>query len=486
MPGTRMPRAQPRGAMGVRPRFAWWVGAVVLLAFLVREYFVLATIVDIPIRGDIREYVVYALNLYQHGIFSSATPQAGMPAPDAFRSPGYPWLLALCMFLRPQADGWYALALQMQVVLGTATVWLTMLLARRWLSAGWALAAGLLLALWPHHVAATGALLSEVVFGFALMASLYCFAMAMESRRRVFLVLSALAFGYAYLVNPLIALFPPALALLAWRVKGRGAALVFIAIFLAPVLAFGLRNARLDQGDATAAHRQGRAAINFVQGSWPDYHWAWQMQRFQDPGAVAVMQRIGQETTTLAGDPALGFADIAKRLSANPGRYAAWYLWQKPWLLWSWDIQLGPGDVYVLDVRNSPLQTHPLLRWSSTALRLLNPLLSVLALGGMLALLAGGLRRPSRVPAAALATAATALYLTAVHVVFQAEPRYANAYRGIEILLVVTALKWLADACLLWTARRKPPLARPGAALPHPPAASDGRSLPPRPANPVS
>ena len=456
MPATRMPRAQPRGAMGVRPRFALWVGAVVLLAFLVREYFVLATIVDIPIRGDVREYVVYALNLYQHGTFSSATPQAGMPAPDAFRSPGYPWLLALCMFLRPQADGWYALALQMQVVLGTATVWLTMLLARRWLSAGWALAAGLLLALWPHHVAATGALLSEVVFGFTLMASLYCFAMAMESRRRVLLVLSALAFGYAYLVNPLIALFPPVLALLAWREKGRAAALLFIGIFLVPVLAFGLRNARLDIDDAAAGHRDGRAAINFVQGSWPEYHWAWQMQRFQDPGAIAVMRQIGQETTTLTGHPALGFADIARRLCANPGRYAAWYLWQKPWLLWSWEIQLGPGDVYVLDVRNSPLRTHALLRGTSTALRLLNPLLSLLALGGLVAVLAGGLRRRARLSAAALATAAAALYLTAVHVVFQAEPRYANAYRGIEILLVVTALKSLLDAWLQRQARMKP------------------------------
>jgi hypothetical protein len=455
MPGTQMPRAQPRGFLGVRPRFAFWVGAVVLLALLVREYFVLATIVDIPIRGDIREYVIYALNLYQHGTFSSATPETGMPAPDAFRSPGYPWLLTLCMFLRPQGDGWYALALQMQVALGTATVWLTMLLARRWLGVGWSIAAGVLLAIWPHHVAATGALLSEVLFGFTLMASLYCFAAAMESRRRIFLVLSALAFGYAYLVNPLIALFPPVVALLAWREQGRGAALLFIGIFLVPVLAFGLRNAQLDQGDAVAGHRAGRAAINFVQGSWPEYHWAWQMQRFQEPGAIAVMQQIGQETTALTEHPALGFASIANRLNANPGRYAVWYLWQKPWLLWNWEIQLGPGDVYVLDVRNSPLRTHALLRWTSATLRFLNPLLSVLALGGLMAMLAGGLRHKARVPAAALVTAATALYLTAVHVVFQAEPRYANAYRGIEMLLVVTALDWLLGACGRWTARMK-------------------------------
>jgi hypothetical protein len=453
MSGLQAPRARPREFLGVRLGFTFWVSAVVLLAFLIREYFILATIVDIPIRGDIRDYVIYALNLYHHGVFSIATPETGLPPPDAYRSPGYPWLLALCMYLRPQGDGWYALALQMQVVLGTATVWLTTLLARRWLNPGWAIAAGLLLAIWPHHVAATGALLSEVVFGFTLIAGLYCFAAAMDSRRHVFLILAALAFGYAYLVNPLIALFPPVAALLAWREKGRGAALLFIGVFLAPVLAFGLRNAQLDQDDAAAGHRAGRAAINFVQGSWPEYHWAWQMQRFQEPGAIAVMQQIGQETTALTEHPALGFANIAKRLYTNPGRYAAWYLWQKPWLLWNWEIQLGPGDVYVLEVRNSPLETHQLLRWCSTALRYLNPLLSLLALCGVVATLAGGLRHKPWAPPAALATALIALYLTAVHTVFQAEPRYANAYRGIEILLVITTLKYLSDKYWHWKAQ---------------------------------
>jgi hypothetical protein len=449
MSGLQAPRARPREFLGVRPGFAFWVGAVVLLAFLIREYFVLATIVDIPIRGDIRDYVIYALNLYHHGVFSIGTPETGMPSPDAYRSPGYPWLLALCMFLRPEGDGWYALALQMQVVLGSATVWLTMLLARRWLNPGWAIAAGLLLAVWPHHVAATGALLSEVVFGFTLMAGLYCFAAFMDSRRKAFLIFAALAFGYAWLVNPLIALFPPVLALLVWRQKSHRAALLFTGIFLVPVLAFGLRNASLDKV-ASAEEHQGRAAINFVQGSWPDYHWAWQVQRFGNPDAIATMQQINDETAALSENPKAGLSRIGKRLVADPGYYAAWYLWQKPWLLWSWEIQLGPGDVYVLEVKNSPLETHPLLRWCSIALRYLNPLLSLLALCGVVAILAGGLRRKPWAPPGALATGLIALYLTAVHAVFQAEPRYANAYRGIEILLVITTLKWLFDICFHW------------------------------------
>lgn len=440
MPDSQISRAEAREFLGVRPRFALCVGAVVLLAFLIREYFVLVTVVEIPIRGDTREYLVYAWNLYHHGIFSSASPAASIPIPDAYRFPGYPWLLALSIWLSPHGNGWYQLALQMQVVLGTATIWLTMLLARRWLNLGWAIASGVLLAVWPHHVAATGALLSEVLFGFTLMVGLYYFARAIESRHHGLLALASLAFGYAYLVNPLIALYPPLLALLIWREKARKASLFFVGVFLIPVLAFGLRNMTLDQSRVQASHA-GRAAINLVQGSWPEYHHAWQAQHQGDPGGIQIMRQIDAEIGLLSGDPIRGLSLIAHRIRLDPGYYTRWYLWEKPVLLWAWEVRIGPGGVYVVDVKNSPLDTHPLLRWSTAILMTLNPLLTMLGLGGAVSLLIGGLRHATWAPAAALATAALAVYLTAVHTIFQAEPRYATAYRGIEILLIMTCLQ---------------------------------------------
>jgi hypothetical protein len=48
------------------------------------------------------------------------------------------------------------------------------------------------------------------------------------------------------------------------------------------------------------------------------------------------------------------------------------------------------------------------------------------------------------------------LYLTAVHVVLQAEPRYSIAYRPEEVLLAVTALAWLAARVVRL---RRPPAA---------------------------
>lgn len=432
----------PRMRASCDVRFLILMFAVVLFAFLIREYFVLVTVVNTPIRGDIREYVLYAWNLFHHGVFSMAAPQAAAPLPDAYRAPGYPWLLALCMFLRPNSDGWYSVALQMQVVLGTATVWFTLLIARYWLRQGWVLATGVLIAVWPHHVAATGALLSEVAFGCALMGALYCFARALDDRRPGFLFLSALVFGYAYLINPLIALFPAALAFLVWREQGRKPAILFTAIFLIPALVLGLRNAQIDE--SRDGHRPGRVAVNFIQGSWPQYHQAWQMQSSGDAIAAATMQEISREIVLLDEAPGEGVRTVANRFAKDPGYYAAWYLWEKPLLLWDWNIRIGYGGAYVLAVSHSPLETNRLLRWSSAVLEVLNPLLTLLGFGGTLYLLIGGAqRRPPTSPPIALATAGIALYLTAIHALLQAEPRYANAYRGIEALLIVTFLQFV-------------------------------------------
>lgn len=434
----------PHGANAaskLRLGFGFWTAAVVLIAFLIREYFVLVTVVDNPIRGDIREYVHYAWNLHYHGVFSVAQPQLLPPQPDAYRSPGYPWLIALCMKLRPEGDGWYQAALQMQVLLGTATVWLTMLAGRRWLRDGWSLAAGMLIAVWPHHVAATGTLLSEVAFGFSLAVAFYFLVRAFDHRRIAFVALSAIALGYAYLINPLIALFPPLVAALVHRHIGRAATVLFAALFLAPILLLGLRNAQL--GEVDTQQRTGRAAMNFVQGSWPQYHRAWQSLQHGDPVGIAITEEINKEIDLLESAPGRGATALAARLSNEPGYYANWYLWQKPQLLWDWDIRIGPGGVSFLVSENSPLETHPMLRLISNSLKRLNPLVSLLAFLGAAMIVIGAVRGWASAASAALAACILFAYLTAIHTVFQAEPRYATAYRWVEILLVMTALQAL-------------------------------------------
>jgi hypothetical protein len=137
--------------------------------------------------------------------------------------------------------------------------------------------------------------------------------------------------------------------------------------------------------------------------------------------------------------------------------YARWYL-AKPWLLWGWQIRIGATDIDFLEVRNSPLERNGLLRAIVAAYAWLNPLLTTLALAAAVVLAVAGLRRARWMPAAV--PAALALYVTAVHVVLQAEPRYATAYRGLECLLLATALAWCTDRLVgthgLRRFRRKP------------------------------
>ena len=436
--------AGPRGS-----RFGLLLFLVVLLAFAIREQFVLTGIVEYPIRGDIREYFAYAWNLIQHGSFSHVLPGTGAPVPDAYRSPGYPWLLAACLELWPQDPAmtslgtWYPMALQLQVLLGTSSVLLAVLVARTWLAEGWALLAGLLLALWPHHIAATGALLSEVVFGFALLAGLYCLAKGWQNDAKGWWAAAGAVFGYAYLVNPLILFFPVLLAgAAAWQ-RRRPAAVALLATFLLPVALLALRNAGIPQAQDAPT---GRAAINFVQGSWPNYHAAHSRYYTHDPVAVAIMEEITREAVLLEKRPAEGLAIIGARLAGDPVGYLRWYAWDKPWLLWDWNIRLGFGGFYFQDVRHSPLDRNP-LRVTSSLLETLNPAMTLLTLLGSLVML---LSPRASTPMPAKCVAGLALYLTLIHLVFQAEPRYANAYRGIEAILVMAALSaitaWARDA----------------------------------------
>lgn len=413
-----------------------------MLAWLVREYFVLATVVEAPLRGDVREYVAYAWNLLDHGTFSRIWPGDGTPVPDAYRGPGYPLFLMLCMAVGGQPDGWYWLALHLQAVLGALTVTMTVLLARHWIPAGWAFFAGVLAALWPHHIAATGALLSEVVFGFALMLALLLTAETIRRGRIGWAAAAGAAYVYAALVSMVSLLFPLFAAWVLWRSAARKPALALLIVALLGAGLWSLRNATIPATPATP----GRAAINLVQGSWPLYHRAYVFSRNDHQAAREIMGAIDRETRLLASDPAAGFASIRQRLASDPAWYARWYLLQKPFLLWDWDIRIGMGDVYFHRQSGSPLETHPLLNATKRLFKVLNPAIFALSALACVVLLLGWMRDKHRLPPAAVVVAGFCVYVTAVHVVFQAEPRYSIPYRPMQLLMLASGCWLLTEA----------------------------------------
>jgi hypothetical protein len=212
-----------------------------------------------------------------------------------------------------------------------------------------------------------------------------------------------------------------------------------LSLLLLPLLVAGgwsLRNQTLPPEASS-----GRAALNLVQGSWPAMHAAW-VERLDDPGAMQFIKDIDAEGERMGKDPVHGLQQVLSRMAADPGYYLRWYVLDKPFLLWDWDIRVGWGDIYFLGLDDSPYEQPGLMYASKQLLRLLNPWIFMLSAGAALAV--AWRRRRGDEGIAQFTVALLCIYLTAIHVVFQAEPRYANAYRPLEMLMLATALSWLA------------------------------------------
>jgi hypothetical protein len=405
---------------GVPPghrRFVLGVIGVTAVALLLREWFVLAAVVEAPIRGDIRDYVAYAWNLLHHGVFSLAPPASEAPAPDAYRGPGYPALLALAMWWAPRDDAWYHLALQAQAVLGALTSTIIIALCRHWLSRGVSLAAGALLAIWPHHIVATGALLSEVVFAFLLTTAAWLAARTIASpgAPRGNGLVTGVVLAITCLVNSLALPLAAITAVLVWcRARRREA----VTIALLPILALASWQVRNQLSVAQVDGTRSRVLTNLVQGSWPLYHAA-SNDRRREPMAERMMQAIEVEERLIDDDLAAGLREIGGRIADDPGYYLHWYLVAKPFLLWDWGVRIGAGDVYFHRVSNSPLETNASLHAIKTLLERLNPLLFALAACFVFAMGAGVLLGRGQARGAALMVATWLAALTAIHVVLQ-------------------------------------------------------------------
>lgn len=395
-------------------RRTFWLlsAAIVVLALVLREQYVLQANVLKPLGGDSGEYVRYAGNILQ-GYFGSGD------APDAFRPPGYPAFIALLDAL----GGQYRALVHVQAVLGSATVAATIALGRRWLPAWAALGAGFLLAVWPHHIAFTAEVLTEVLSCFLLVAALLASSVA---KGRAWL-LAGLLFAMLAMVNTVFAPLP---VLAAAVLIGRSAPRHWLYLIGPIVILMGGWSMRPVDGG------MDRVWMNLVQGSHPEYHRAYVEQRI-DPQMRRMTLDIHHEVKRAVENPARGMSELAARLSESPATYAEWYA-SKPWLLWNWDIRIGAGGgPYVHIVENSTLDRPP-LREVGILLLILNPLLFGLSVA---AALCGSLwaRGPGRLIALGF------LLLTAVHVVLQAEPRYSIPYRPLQFLLVFWAIAWLWD-----------------------------------------
>lgn len=440
-------REPPAGAMELNykpPLHGWrWQAALFLvacLAFGFRYYYVVHAQVLQPVdqpnvRADAVDYYHYARNLVDHGVFSISEPGATKPVGDSYRDPGYPLFLAAWLRISSAWPVWYAGVLISQAVLGAFTVLLLVLVGRSWLPAAWSLAAGGILAVWPHCVAMNSYLLTETLVGFLCAAGLVQLNRAVARSSTIGLFVSGLFFSTAALTNAVI--YPFVFLASLWM-RGRKLLngkmmLCLMSGSLVLLIPWMLRNSQLPAGSLSST---GRAIDNLVQGSWPSYHAAYQAAMRNDPNGEIIMLAIDHETTEMHANVVSGMGLLWRRISHHPLEYAAWYT-SKPFLLWGWDIGMGQGDVYVYPTRNSPFVTNDLYRAVIAVCHALNGALFWCAAGGcFLVLLSASSALPDPT-----ATALLLVYVTVVYSVLAVDPRYSTPFRGEEILMATTALR---------------------------------------------
>jgi 4-amino-4-deoxy-L-arabinose transferase-like glycosyltransferase len=431
-------------------------------ALLLRIEYLRHTEVENPFRADAGEYARYAANLLAHGIFSREPPTQPSPSPDAFRSPGYPAFLALAFWLGDRDP--LPLVYGAQALLSALLAPLTLLLGARFLPRPAALAAALLVALSPHLVTLSGYLLTEVLFGFLLLAALIALASALPRASRGAAAASGALFGLAFLVNETALLVPPLLAACAWvtrarpeeRWRGSREARALVPLLLVFALfpaAWQVRNAlSLPPGARTGSDR---ALSTMLHGTYPGFV-------HRDPR----LRYYAYREDPLAPEMRRSFANLARvvgqRARERPLRYLSWYLLEKPAALWGWGTLQGTSDIHIYAVTTSLYETSRVAAASRIAMRVLHPLLLLVALFGISLCLGRLARAPSeraqlRLPLFLLAIGA---YTTLLGAVFAPWPRYAAPLRP---QLYLFAAWSAAEALRALRARARPPL---GAAPP--------------------
>ncbi len=429
-----------------RTRLPWRVLLVLILvaAAGLRFWSALGTQVREPFRGDAIDYVSYAYNLEQHGVYSRAPGwRAGerqAPTPDAFRPPGYPALLTLALDGEPDA-AFVRRAALMQALLGSLTVLLAFLAGRLALGAGPALVVAAFVAISPHLIAHEAVLLSETLFTVAVAAVMIAGARALdavyaEGTRAVFWAASfGIVLGLTALVRPTLEHLPWLLAIAAVMLPQRQhawrPALVMLASFVAIVGAWKLRSLL-----ATGAAGDSLLAVgSFVHGSYPDFMFEGRSDTYGYP--YAFDPAIGEAMKT----PGTALQFVADKFSREPLQMTWWYLVGKPVAFFTWPMIGGWREVFTFPLDASPMLDSGVFKALIAVTRGLHwPLVALGVAGAGMALRGVRLDGMSSAQLVVLRWfALLLLYVIALHIVAAPFSRYSIPFRPLLYVLAVYA-----------------------------------------------
>lgn len=428
---------------------------LLLVALVFRFLFVEQLDLPKPVRADAAQYATYAYNLVHHGVYSK-TYSAESPPPDALRSPGYPLIIALAMFIGGLKH-FYTIMIYFQMLISTFTVLVTFFLGRRLMPRWAALTAACLVAFSPHLISASGYLLTETTFAFMLLAAVEAYYRALERNAAMFFLLSAVLFGFAYLINETCLFIPWIFALCTayfnkfaeaphaiWKnVRLVGVMLFIFCLFPAVWM---LRNSQLPP---EAPRGSSRAIVTMSHGAYPDFVHEDPKYKYypyrEDPMQPAFGKSFQNFRTVLW-----------ERFKQRPLRYISWYIFEKPYYLWSWDnLQSqtvgfqhpGQGDIYIYPVRSSLYLRSTPANLTRLIMKAMHPILLILALIGILIMGVEGYlnRKCIELDRSPILLFTVLVYYTFLYTVFASWPRYSVPLRPELYLCAVWTLNKIRE-----------------------------------------
>lgn len=361
----------------------FWVLAALAITLLLAAYLrlgaVLQTTYELPLRADALDYVSYAYNLREFGVYSRApfflvpeiTPQA-----DSLRMPGYPLFLTLFM---GEGDGAKFILMigLVQALLGLISIGLIWSLSREVIGDAWALVPAALLAISPHHVNFASLILTETTFTLAIIVILVIARYSIKYRNAVTLFGLGGLIAISILIRPtlmyLLIIALPFFVIFPNLKKSRclfAFALLGWITFMSPWWTRNLVGSNhLDAGNLAIM------AIHY--GSYPNF-------RFKDlPESQDYPYRFDPNSAEITSNLRNVANSVIEKFKNQPGAMLRWYLLGKPIAFFSWRLGQNKEDIFQYPVVASPYNHNQIFAVTRSVAELSHPAIVILGLLGL-------------------------------------------------------------------------------------------------------
>lgn len=387
---------------------------IFVVALALRIAYVNTVIVDHPIRADAAQYLRLAYNLVYNDSFSLA--ENAPFTPSIYRTPGYPIFLAIGLKLYNNLDSFYKCILNTQALLDSFSVLFIYIIGIRMLPLAFAILAGLLAAISPHLIAATGYLLTETLFTFFLSLTAFVSISALKNKNIALFALTGLCCALSALIRPVMLLYPVALLFIAWRILPSRINLRFASFLLVGFMtAWGpwqiWKTQNFNPNDVDLM------PFNFAFGIYPDLI-------YKDPKFKGYVYREDPEYDKFSVSFKKTLPVLFERAKKEPSKYLKWYLWDKPKMFWQADNNVqASGGAFIYAVESSIYHKNVAAYYSLFTIMEIHPYLIILCMGATAFFLLQLKRNESNFIEGYICVSLI-VYFTLIHTILTPLPRY--------------------------------------------------------------